>query len=146
MRISDWSSDGCSSDLFVGDGHHRLKAYRRAQRETIPARVYPMDRRMAVLVSKLVNCDERALEMHAEQRRDAAWQYLAAVTRQGKAGMPEGDSCRTVAGRFGISAPTVPRMVRKLPPTAPQNFNPETHDPAPASTEERRVGEEGART
>lgn len=48
--------DGC---LFVVDGHHRLKAYQRAQRETIPARVFPMDRRMAVLVSKLVNCSDR---------------------------------------------------------------------------------------
>jgi ParB-like chromosome segregation protein Spo0J len=130
--------------LFVVDGHHRLKAYRRALRETIPARVYPMDRATAVLVSKLVNCDERALEMHAEQRRDAAWQYLAAVTRRGKAGMPEGDSCRTVAGRFGISAPTVSRMVRKLPQVTPQHFNPEALDPGTGWPRWRYVREAGA--
>lgn len=115
--------------LFVADGHHRLKAYRRAQRETIPARVYPMDRRMAVLVSKLVNCDERALEMHAEQRRDAAWQYLAAVTQRGKAGMPEGDSLRAIAGRFGVSRDTIGRMVRQLSEVNLRDWSSEACDP-----------------
>jgi hypothetical protein len=65
--------------LGVVDGHHRLKAYRRAQRETIPAPVMPMNRQQAVLVSKLLNCADRALEMHPEQRRDVAWQYLVVV-------------------------------------------------------------------
>lgn len=130
--------------LFVIDGHHRLKAYRRALRETIPARVYPMDRQRAVLVSKLVNCDARALEMHREQRLDAAWQYLAAVTRRGATGMPEGESCRTVAGRFGISPPTVSRMVRKLPQTAPQDFSPDALDPGTGWPRWRYVREAGA--
>lgn len=130
--------------LFVVDGHHRLKAYRRVQRETIPARVYPMCHRMAVLVSKLVNCGDRALEMHHEQRRDAAWQYLVEVTRQGATGMPAGDSCRTVAGRFGISAPTVSRMVRKLPQVTPQDFSPEALDPGTGWPRWRYVREAGA--
>lgn len=108
--------------LFVVDGHHRLKAYRRVQRETIPARVYPMGHRMAVLVSKLVNCGDRALEMHPEQKRDAAWQYLGAVTRQGATGMPAGDSCRTVAGRFGIGKDTVTNMLRRLPKVNPKDY------------------------
>ncbi len=82
--------------LFVVDGHHRLKAYKRAKRGTIPARVYRMDRLSAVLVSKLVNCADRALEMHSEQRLDAAWQYLASVTRGGAHGLPNGESCKTV--------------------------------------------------
>jgi ParB-like chromosome segregation protein Spo0J len=108
--------------LFVVDGHHRLKAYRRAQRETIPARVYPMDRHRAVVVSKLVNCGERALEMHPEQCRDAAWQYLAAVTRRGAMKLPPGDSCRTLAGRFGIGKDTVSNMLRKLPKVNPTDY------------------------
>lgn len=108
--------------LFVVDGHHRLKAYRRAQRETIPARVLPMDRQRAVMVSKLVNCGERALAMHPEQCRDAAWQYLAAVTRRGAGQLPAGDSCRTVAGRFGISKDTVSNMLRKLPMVNPKDY------------------------
>jgi hypothetical protein len=115
--------------LFVVDGHHRLTAYRRAQRETIPARVYPMDRQRAVLVSKLVNCDARALEMHAEQRRDAAWQYLAAVTRRGAGGMPEGESLNAIAGRFGVGRATVQRMVHALPKVNLSEWNSAAHDP-----------------
>lgn len=101
--------------LFVVDGHHRLKAYRQAGRETVPARVMHMDHRMAVLVSKLVNCGARALEMHPEQRRDAAWQYVAHLTRQGADELPSGESLRTIAGHFGISKDTVANMLRKLP-------------------------------
>src|SRR6185312_6206370 len=88
--------------LLVVDGHHRLSAYQRAQRETIPARVTPMGRRMAVMVSKLVNCEGRALAMHREQRAEAAWQYLAEVTRRGALGLPVGESLRTVWKQFGI--------------------------------------------
>jgi len=101
--------------LLVVDGHHRLKAYQLAKRETIPARMLPMVRRMAVLVSKLVNNDARALEMHDEQKRDAAWQYLAEVTHRGTQKLPAGESIRTVAGRFGIAKDTVQRMLRMLP-------------------------------
>jgi ParB-like chromosome segregation protein Spo0J len=108
--------------LYVVDGHHRLKAYRRAQRETIPARVLPMTRTGAVLVSKLVNCAERALEMHPEQKRDAAWQYLAAVTHRGAVGLPEGESLRAIAGRFGIGKDTVRTMLRKLPDVNPRDW------------------------
>jgi hypothetical protein len=80
--------------LWVVDGHHRLKAYRRAKRETAPVRAMPMERQRAVLVSKLVNCVGRALEMHSEQRRDAAWQYLNAITRQATQPLPEGNRTR----------------------------------------------------
>jgi uncharacterized ParB-like nuclease family protein len=118
-----------SGALFVVDGHHRLKAYSRAKRETIPARALPMDHARAVLVSKLVNCDARALEMHAEQRRDAAWQYLAVVTRRGATGMPEGESLRAIAGRFGVSRDTIDRMRRQLPKVNLKDWNSEACDP-----------------
>lgn len=107
---------------FVVDGHHRLKAYSRAQRETIPARMLPMTRTGAVLVSKLVNCSERALEMHPEQRRDAAWQYVAAVTHRGARGLPEGESLRAIAGRFGIGVATAHRMLCKVPDVTPRDW------------------------
>jgi ParB-like chromosome segregation protein Spo0J len=116
------------SALFVVDGHHRLKAYRQAGRESAPARVMPLDRRGAVLVSKLVNCEARALEMHPEQRRDAAWQYVAHLTRQGVDDLPSGESLRTVAGRFGISKDTVSNMLRKLPKVNPKAYPAEQCD------------------
>ena len=109
-------------ELCVVDGHHRLKAYSRTQRETIPARVLPMTKLGAVLVSKLVNCADRALEMHPEQRRDATWQYLAALTHRGAFGLPEGESLRAIAGRFGIGKTTVSAMLRKLPDVNPKDW------------------------
>jgi len=130
--------------LYVIDGHHRLKAYQLAGRETVPARVYPMGRREAVLVSKLSNCGERALEMHAEQKRDAAWQYLAAVTRQGKCGLPEGESRRTVVARFGIGYGTVDRMLHKLPKVNTKDFPAEALDPGTGWPRWRYTREAGA--
>jgi uncharacterized ParB-like nuclease family protein len=130
--------------LYVVDGHHRLKAYRRAQRETIPARVMPLSKLEAVMVSKLVNCAERALEMHKEQRLDAAWQYLAAVTRQGAAGLPEGDSCKKVAGRFGIGHGTVHRMLQKMPKVNPRDWHGAALDSGTGFPRWRKVREAGA--
>lgn len=108
--------------LFIVDGHHRLRAHQLAKRETIPARVLPMDWRMAVTVSKLVNNDARALEMHDEQKRDTAWQYLAEVTHRGTRKLPAGESIRTIAGRFGIAKDTVQRMLRMLPRVNPKKY------------------------
>lgn len=130
--------------LYVVDGHHRLKAYRRAQRETVPVRRVPMERRRAVLVSKLVNCSDRALEMHPEQKRDAAWQYLAAVTKKGAAGLPAGESLRTIAGRFGIGKDTAADMLRRLPKVNPSGWSPEAHDPGTGFPRWRYVREAGA--
>jgi len=130
--------------LYVVDGHHRLKAYRRAQRETIPARVLPMGKAEAVLVSKLVNCAERALEMHSEQKLDAAWQYLAAMTRRGAAGLPEGESCRTVSGRFGIAHGSVHRMLQKLPTVNPRDWQGDALDAGTGFPRWRKVREAGA--
>ncbi|MFK2904838.1 ParB-like nuclease domain-containing protein [Dyella ginsengisoli] len=129
---------------YVVDGHHRLTAYRRAQRETIPARVMPMDRAQAVLVSKLVNCAGRALEMHAEQRRDAAWQYLAAVTKRGAVSLPTRESTRTVGALFSVSHSTVARMLRKLPEVNPRDWSTAAFDPGTGFPRWRYVREAGA--
>ena len=130
--------------MFVVDGHHRLKAYQFAGRNTVPVRSIPMGHRLAVLASKLVNCTDRALEMHREQRLDAAWQYLAAMTRRGSSGLPEGESLRKIAGRFGVSRPTVDRMKAKLPQVNPKDYAPEAHDPGTGFPRWRYVREAGA--
>jgi len=130
--------------LYVIDGHQRLKAYQLAGRETVPARVCSMGRREAVLASKLANCGERALEMHAEQKRDAAWQYLAAITRQGASGLPEAESRRTVVARFGIGYGTVDRMLHKLPKVNPKDWPIEALDPGTGWPRWRYTREAGA--
>jgi uncharacterized ParB-like nuclease family protein len=130
--------------LFVIDGHHRLKAYRRARRETMPARVLPMDRRLAALVSKLVNAAGRALPMHKAQQLDAAWQYMAAVTRQGAEGLPVGESLRTIVGRFSIGYGTAQRMLRKMPEVNPRDWNSEALDAGTGWPRWRYVREAGA--
>jgi ParB-like chromosome segregation protein Spo0J len=131
-------------NLLVVDGHHRLEAYRLAGRETAPVRMLPMEHRNAVLISKLVNCSERALEMHAEQKRDAAWQYMAAITRHGAVCLPDGESLRTIAGRFGISKDTAQRMLRMLPKVNPKDWSNEAHDPGTGFPRWRYVREVGA--
>lgn len=131
-------------DRYVVDGHHRLDAYRLAQRKTVPVRVVPMEHRLAVLVSKLVNCSERALEMHAEQKRDAAWQYMAAMTRQGAVELPKGESLRKIAGRFGVARPTIDRMRRKLPQVNPKDYPKEALDPGTGFPRWRYVRDAGA--
>jgi uncharacterized ParB-like nuclease family protein len=129
---------------YLVDGHHRLMAYRRAQREAIPARVIPMGRAKAVLVSKLVNCTGRALEMHAEQRRDAAWQYLAAVTKRGAVSLPARESTRTVGALFSIGHSTVVRMLRRLPKVNPVDWSTAALDPGTGFPRWRYIREAGA--
>lgn len=129
---------------LVVDGHHRLKAYQQAQRKTIPVRVMPMDYQRAVLVSKLVNCSGRALEMHPEQKRDAAWQYLAAITQCGTKELPEGESTRTVAGRFIVGVATIHRMLHKLKKVNPKDWPAAACDPGTNFPRWRYVREMGA--
>jgi uncharacterized ParB-like nuclease family protein len=138
-----WVAD-VDGQLLVVDGHHRLDAYRGAGRDTIPARTCSMTRQGAVLISKLVNCSARALEMHPEQRRDAAWQYLALVTRQGAEGLPKGESTRTVGGRFGMSHDTVARMLHQMLRVNPADWNPEALDAGTGFPRWRYVREQGA--
>lgn len=115
--------------LVLVDGHHRLKAYRAERRETIPARVVRATRGQAVMASKLANLDGAKLPMHSEQRRDAAWQYLALVTHRGTLGLPTGESLRTVGATFGIAHNTVRAMLERLPQVDPSLFGEEACDP-----------------
>jgi|GEM_PF-882087 len=115
--------------FYVVDGHHRRDAYIKAKRVAIPARVCSMDIGTAVLVSKSVNCTGRSLEMHREQRLDAAWQFIAAVTEQGTKPLPKGESTRTVARNFGIGHSTAGRMLAELGNVGLENFPTMMRDP-----------------
>lgn len=100
--------------LYVLDGHHRLAAYRRAQRHEIPARVLDVNYIAALLISKIANCSHRSLKMHEEERREAAWQTLAISTEGGKKALPKDLSTRKIAGLFDISKNTAQRMIKRL--------------------------------
>lgn len=115
--------------LSLIDGHHRLRAYAQAGRETIPAKVLRLDWNSAVIVSKLVNCTGRSLALHPEQCRDAAWQYLASITKRGTTGLPPGESLRSIAAKFSISKNTVSSMLSYLPDVTPTDFTSFAIDP-----------------
>lgn len=115
--------------LFVVDGHHRLKAYKASGRSEIPAKVYETYWGAAVIVSKLVNLDHRALRMHKEQAREVCWQYLANVTQRGRISHTEATSYRKVAALFGVSPDTAQRMVKALPLIKLEDFTDDALDP-----------------
>jgi hypothetical protein len=121
---------------FVVDGHHRLAAYRRAGRFTIPTRERSMTAEHAALLSRLVNLDGVKLPLTSGQCAESAWQFVAAVTGRGRLPLKvAGLSSRTVAARFGnISHGTVDNMVSRLRPTkeavdAGNQFSTATLDP-----------------
>lgn len=116
-------------ELFLIDGHHRLRAYRRERRRSVPVRIRESSEAEALLASKAANCDGVKLPMHAEQKREAAWQYLALRTGRGRNGLPEGESLRDIARTFGAGKSTVARMARRLPTVAAGDFPPEACDP-----------------
>lgn len=103
-----------------------------------------MDRLLAVLISKVVNCTERALPMHKAQQLEAAWQYMAAVTQRGTRGLPCGESLRTIMGRFNIGFGSAQRMHRKIPEVNPREWNLEALDTGTGFPRWRYVREAGA--
>ncbi|WP_181120285.1 ParB/RepB/Spo0J family partition protein [Xanthomonas arboricola] len=123
------SAEPVEAGLYLVDGHHRLKAYRQAKRQQVPACVLTLSWQTALVLSKLVNCTGRSLALHNEQRRDAAWQYLAALTHRGSIELPAGESLRSVAARFGISKNTVSSMLANLPQVIAAEFNALAKDP-----------------
>lgn len=114
--------------LYIVDGHHRAAAYKRAKRETIPAHVEPMTLRAAHTASKLANVQGAKLSMQIEQKRNALWHYLAAVTERGSLPLPSGETQRQIAGRFGVSRDTLQRMLAKMPEVDPRRFDPKHLD------------------
>ncbi len=115
--------------LFLIDGHHRLRAYRRERRRSVPARIRESTQAEALLASKAVNCDGVKLPMHAEQKREAAWQYLAMQTARGRLELPGGDSLRGIARTFGVSKSTLSRMAQRLPSVTLGDYSADACDP-----------------
>jgi ParB-like chromosome segregation protein Spo0J len=99
-----------SGRMLVVDGHHRLEAYRLAQRVGVPARVLPMKLLEAVAAARLVNCDGTKLPLHPDQAREAAWQYIGEATLYGRRALPSAESLRSIAAAFGVPKSTVDRM------------------------------------
>jgi hypothetical protein len=113
--------------LFVVDGHHRLNAYKRAKRETVPAQVQAMTWKEASHASKLANISHTKLEMRPAQKRNALWHHLAYETDNGTREL-FGDSQRRLAARFGVHRDTLARMLSRLPEVEPEAYPPECRD------------------
>lgn len=116
--------------LSIVDGHHRAKAYQLAKRNTIPARVCSLSWKEAVMASKVANCTPRALEMHEEQRREAAWQFMADITLRGRLKLSDvGESVSRIAATFRIGHGTVHRMMKRMPEIDLGDYKAEACDP-----------------
>lgn len=127
---------------LVCDGHHRLRAYRSAHRETIPARVLPMTMKEAVLVTKIANCSARSLELHQEQYREAGWQYVHAITQGGSISLEAaGESERRIAAKFRVGRETVRHWMEHARTLDRTRFGPEHLDPGTGVPHWRRVRE-----
>jgi len=114
--------------LYLVDGHHRLQAYRKKKRDSIPARIRDSTEMDAIMVSKACNCVGVKLPMHAEQCREAAWQHLALVTHRGRREMPVGESSHKIAMLYGISKNTLTAMKKKMTKIKLDEYPPEACD------------------
>lgn len=108
--------------LYVLDGHHRVSAYSQAGRSAIPCRVQQMSYRDALMLSKLANCNHRAMKMHEEQRLDAAWQWMVIASGGAKRPLPKSASLRNIASMFDIDKSTVQRMKKRLGEVNPDDY------------------------
>ena len=103
--------------LFLVDGHHRMHAYRRACRPAIPARVLETTMAGAASVALVVNFDQQKRQPTRGQSAEAAWQWMARTTGQGRMPLPHPHSYRSVAARFGIGKSSVERMANRMDTT-----------------------------
>lgn len=113
--------------LYIVDGHHRLRAYRAAKRETIPARVCALSREEAVAASKLANCGPHRLPLMRAQRWESTWQWMAIVTCGWRE--PLGQSYRVIGDRFGVDKNTIMAMVKRGKRIRPEDWDEAERDP-----------------
>lgn len=113
--------------LYLVDGHHRLKAYRRAKRSTVPVRVQSSTMADAVKVSKLVNVGGTKIPLTRDQAAEACWQTIADLTMRGHT--EPGMSLREIAALFGISKDTVGAMLGNVKQIKLSEFGPAACDP-----------------
>ena len=119
-------------DLKLVDGHHRLRAYKRARRRQVPARVYrgPDPHRFALLSSRLANVKGSQVQLHKDEHTEAVWQTLKQLTRSGRIPWSElqrqGYSSRMISSLFSgrPAHTTVCSMIKQLPVVA-ERFVPE---------------------
>ena len=126
-RLAIWLQEHPGEDLepvlltkvertqYVVDGHHRLAAYRRAGRKTMPALVRQVPLPRAVHIAALANLGGEKRVLTSGQRLEAAWQWIAEVTRGGQRELPKGATMRSVASMYGIGKQSVQRMTERLP-------------------------------
>ena len=101
--------------LLVVDGFHRTTAYMAARRQKIPARVYPLTKREAVMAAKLANLDNRALPLHRDQRIEVRWQQLAAVVEIVNGAAVSPMSAVKLGDLWRIDRRTIGSMLKHLP-------------------------------
>lgn len=112
---------------YLVDGHHRRKAYRRAKRALMPARILQTTMAEAVLLSKLVNAEGTKLPMTREQAAETCWQTIAHVTQRGR--LDPGMSLREIAGLFGVGKDTVAAMLNNVKALKLEEFGAAACDP-----------------
>src|SRR3546814_8599169 len=80
MRISDWSSDVCSSDLFLRSGTVAVRLVRRSRAASLPE-IEQRDAELAGLVGEVV-LDTRARK-HDDADRQHVQHLIVALERRG---------------------------------------------------------------
>src|SRR3546814_1189892 len=80
MRISDWSSDVCSSDLFLRSGTVAVRLVRRSRAASLPE-IEQRDAELAGLVGEVV-LDARARK-HDDADRQHVQHLIVALERRG---------------------------------------------------------------
>lgn len=107
--------------LFVVDGHHRVKAFSRARRSTIPACVLKAPLRTAMAAARLANCRGSTVPLHRDEVKEAVWEVLSELLRYGtrgwEAASKSGYSYRVIEDMFGaqVGRDTIQRMVHAVP-------------------------------
>ncbi len=102
--------------LFMVDGHHRLKAYIKARRTTIPAKVLKKPMATAIAVSGMANTRGSTVALHKDEVTEAVWKAVSAILRQGRStweqAQAQGYSLRVIEEMFSfqVSHDTVRRM------------------------------------
>lgn len=115
-------------ELLVVDGHHRLRAYKRAQRKHVPATVQSMTWREASHASKLANLTGAKMAMMPAQKRNALWHHLGQLSEFGARPPPDRLGAKSTSARFGVSRDTLRSMLRRLPEVDPREYPREQRD------------------
>lgn len=109
--------------LYLVDGHHRLHAYQKAKRQTIPAQIlrHEQGEQKAILASRLINTTGSRIGLHPTEIREAAWSTISELMKFGARSWEQvqhqGHSVRSICAAFGngISIGSVHSMTKYVP-------------------------------